>query len=151
MPAHSITFRTTAKHLRRLASLTALVLATLLAGCDQATFRFGGNRPASERFTIPTLPEGSRGAACFAELASADRDVRPDDAGFEQVARLGPIAERDFRSRERERQREWDQHYCRRQAECRFLATPDVSATDISDSVDLCLNHRAQQRVAMGL
>lgn len=128
-----------------------LISMLLLAACDQADFRFGGNRPASERFTIPTPPEGSQAAACFDELAGADRNVRPDEAGFEQVSRLGPIAEREFRSAERERQREWDQRYCRRQAECRFLAMPEASATDISESVELCLNHRAQQRVAMGL
>lgn len=151
MPAHSRSTPPTPGRLKPAWRCTTLTLVLLLSACEQADFRFAGNRPASERFTIPTPPEGSRAAACFDELASADRDVRPDDAGRQQVARLGPIAQKDFRNRERERRREWDQRYCRRQAECRFLAAPEASATDISDSVELCLNHRAQQRVAMGL
>jgi hypothetical protein len=118
MSAHSINTSRTQLSLRpgwRYAALTLLLL--LLSACEQADFRFAGNRPASERFTIPDPPADSPAAGCFDELASADRDVR----------------------------------YCRRQAECRFLATPQASASDISDSVELCLNHRAQQRVAMGL
>lgn len=152
MSAHSSSTPRAPLSLRTRWRGTALTLVLLvLSACEQADFRFASSRPASERFTIPDPPAGSPAAGCFDELASAHRDVGPDHAAREQAARLGPIAERDFRTRERERQREWDQRYCRRQAECRFLATPQASASDISDSVELCLNHRAQQRVAMGL
>lgn len=127
----------------------ATVLA-ILAGCDQTDFTFTTGR-SGERFKLPEVPPEGRAAACLETLAKEDAGVRPATAGIERVASLGPLSEHAFRKRERERQRAWDQAYCRRQAECRFLAFPEIPAADLNHSVELCLNHRAQRRVAMGL
>ena len=122
----------------------------LLSGCDQADFAFTTGR-SGERFELPEVPPRSRAAACLDTLAEDDAHVRTNTAGSEQIASLGPQAEHTFRKRERQRQRAWDQAYCRRQAECRFLAFPEAAAADLNHSVELCLDHRAQRRVAMGL
>lgn len=133
------------------ASAVALaILLSLLAGCDQADFAFTTGR-SGERFTLPEVPPETRAAACLETLATDDAAVVPATAAARQVADLGPLSEHAFRKRERQRQRAWDQAYCRRQAECRFLAFPEASAADLDHSVELCLNHRAQRRVAMGL
>ncbi len=132
-----------------LAALLALS-AMLLAGCNQADFAFTTGR-SGERFALPEVPPESRAAACLDTLAKDDAGVRAQAADSEQVANLGPLSEHAFRKRERQRQRAWDQAYCRRQAECRFLAFPEAAAADLNHSVELCLDHRAQRRVAMGL
>lgn len=130
--------------------MLAALLITLLAGCDQADFAFTAGR-AGERFELPDVPAASRAAVCLNALADEDAGVRLDIAGREQVASMGPQSEQTFRKRERQRQRTWDQAYCRRQAECRFLAFPEAPAADLNHSIELCLDHRAQRRVAMGL
>jgi hypothetical protein len=133
-----------------MAAITATALLVLLAGCDQADFAFTTGR-SGERFELPEVPANSRAAACLGTLAEDDARVGPDRDGREQVARLGPMSEHAFRKRQRQQQREWDQAYCRRQAECGFLASPEIPAADLSHRVESCLNHRAQRRVAMGL
>lgn len=126
-------------------ALTGLLLA---AGCDHTQFRFASSE---KKFAIPGAEAGAEASACFADLAAVDAEVRPDYQGWEQMSAMGSLSEQAFRKQERERQRQWDQHYCRRQADCRALSNPAVPAVEIAESVELCLNDRAHRRVAMKL
>lgn len=119
-----------------------------LGGCEQK-MDFGFT--ATARFTMPEVTAGTPAAACLDDLASADSLVVTEPVNA-RISELGSMSEYAFRKQERRRQRDWDQRYCRRQAECRALvADPRASAADIDDSVELCLTDRTQRRVAMGL
>lgn len=129
----------------RVACMAALLV---LAGCD---IRFGFDSP--NRFAQPDVETqpGSTASLCFAQLAEADALERSDVEDGEEVTALGSMSEHAFRKQRRHRQLEWDQHYCRRRAECLALAQPELAAATISDRMEVCLADRSQRRVAMGL
>lgn len=134
------------------ASLPArCLLALLLAQSGCSEIRFGYE--SGNRFAVPAVPvaPGSQAAVCFDELTAADADIEPDLDGWHQVSLLGSMSEAEFRKQERYRQQDWDERYCRRQAECHTLAVPDVSVSDVAERVEVCLKNRAQRRVAMEL
>jgi hypothetical protein len=115
----------------------------MLAGCEQAEFGFKTNG----RFSMPTVSEGTPAAACLAQLVSVDAQVKPDWAARRQVANLGEQSRLAFRTAERRRMRSWDEHFCHRQAECRKMATPGLSSVKVDETIEICLDERAQRRV----
>jgi hypothetical protein len=149
--AHPLAASASAGHrlMRAMILAGCLLAALMLGGCNDIRYGF----EAGSRFSVPEVAvvPGSDAAVCFDDLAVVDAGVRLDTDGWEQVSQLGALSEAAFRKQERRRQRDWDEQYCRRQAECHTLAIPQVSVSDVADRVDVCLKNRAQQRVAMEL
>lgn len=120
-----------------------LLSALALAGCEQAEIGFKSNG----RFSIVSAGAGTPAAACVEDLLSADAGVKPDWTARRQVANLGEQSRLAFRTTERRRLRAWDEHFCHRQAECRKLASPELASWQLAESIDVCLDERAERRV----
>ncbi len=128
--------------------VAGLLVLVCLSGCDEMQFGFA----PGARFTPLTVQPDTGAAYCMDELATADVRVHPSPPIFaERAAALGAMSERAYRQQERRRQRDWDQYYCRREAECLTMANPGTAMADIGDHLEVCLRDRAQRRVAMAL
>lgn len=125
-----------------------LLLLLGMAGCGEVQYGFH----TGARFEPLVVEPDTRGSQCLDELRAADAVVQPAPADVAaRAVALGGLAERGFRQQERRRQRDWDQYFCRREAECMTLAHPHSSMLVIDQHLEVCLAERAQRRVAMEL